>query len=195
MRIAICDDESIYRDDLINHLKAAFGGQLLQIQCYDSGETLLSCDEEADFLFLDIEMKEIDGIAVKDLLEKNKSMTKIIFLTSHRERMAEAFGLNVIGFLEKPLETSAFEALVKKMKDMSFQEMVEWSEGGENYCIPMSKIRYVEAQDKYTALYTLQDKYLVRRTVKEWEQILPETSFCRVNRSYLIHFDLYIYQI
>jgi DNA-binding LytR/AlgR family response regulator len=191
MRIGICDDEAVFRENVVSYCEKEFASEQPSIYIFTSGEELLEFGEEMDYLFLDIEMSGMDGIFVKNSFEKLGRQTRIIFLTSHKERMVEAFGLNVIGFLAKPLQPEEFSTIAKKMKELLHRDMVEWSEGGECYYIPTSSIRYVEAQDKYTIVHTHTNHYLVRRTVKEWEEILPATSFCRVNRSYLIHFDLF----
>lgn len=191
MQIAICDDQKIYIDDIIAHCKKAFAGECLNFESYTFGEELLASDLESDFLFLDIEMSGIDGIDVKEFLEQKNVPTKIIFLTSHEERMIEAFGSNVIGFLHKPLQQDAFDKIVSKMKRLLNREMVAWEEAGKEYAVCAEDIRYIEAQDKYSCVATEQEKYLVRRTIKEWETILPKPDFCRVNRSYLVHLKVF----
>ena len=66
MQIAICDDQKLYRDDILKRLQDAFAGESMYFECFDSGEELLRSDVVSDFLFLDIEMGEIDGIQVKE---------------------------------------------------------------------------------------------------------------------------------
>lgn len=190
MRIAVCDDQRIYIDDVIANCKKAFADESLIFDCFTSGEELLALDLKSDFLFLDIEMTGIDGIGVKDLLEQRKCATKIIFLTSHEERMVEAFGENVIGFLHKPLQQDAFDKIVNKMKRILNRTTVEWAHEGKLYAVYAEDIRYIEAQDKYTCVVTDVEKYLVRRTITEWEELLPKPDFCRVNRSYLINLKI-----
>lgn len=191
MRIAVCDDLRIYIDDVIANCKKAFADENLIFDCFSSGEELLASDLKSAFLFLDIEMSGIDGIGVKDILERRKCETKIIFLTSHEERMVEAFGENVIGFLHKPLQQDAFDKIVSKMKRILNRPTVEWEHEGKLYVVYPEDIRYIEAQDKYTCVVTDEEKYLVRRTIAEWEGILPKPDFCRVNRSCLIHFKFF----
>lgn len=66
--------------------------------------------------FLDIEMGKISGIEVKDqLLEKNCE-TQIVFLTSHSECMKEAFGRNVVGFIEKKNITDELSVILKNIQ-------------------------------------------------------------------------------
>lgn len=191
LRIAVCDDQRLYIDDVIVNCKNAFADEYLIFDCFSSGEELLASDLKSDFLFLDIEMSGIDGIGVKDILEQRQCETKVIFMTSHEERMIEAFGSNVIGFLHKPLRQNAFEVIVKKMKRFLSRETVEWEDTGKQYVVYADDIRYIEAQDKYTYVATKKENYLVRRTIKQWEELLPKPDFCRVNRSCMIHFKFF----
>ena len=191
MQIAICDDQKLYRDDILKRLQDAFAGESLHFECFDSGEELLRSDVVSDFLFLDIEMGEIDGIQVKEILEKQALKTRIIFLTSHQERMVEAFGENVIGFLTKPVQEAALDTIVKKMRQAMQREQVTWEDAGKTHAISVEEIRYIEAQDKYTYVVLKDEKHLVRKSMKEWEEQLPERQFCRANRSYLVNLELF----
>lgn len=191
MQIAICDDQKLYRDDILKRLQDAFAGESMYFECFDSGEELLRSDVVSDFLFLDIEMGEIDGIQVKEILEKQALKTRIIFLTSHQERMVEAFGENVIGFLTKPIQEAALGVIVKKMRQAMQRELVTWDVAGKTYTVSAEDIRYIEAQDKYTYVVLKDEKYLVRKGMKEWEEQLPERQFCRANRFYLVNLELF----
>lgn len=191
MRIAICDDEKLYSEAVIENCKRVLGQGAVIYDYYSSGEELLATDMQYDFLFLDIEMTGMDGIHVKYILEREKSLVKIIFLTSHEERMVEAFGANVIGFLQKPIQETAFAQIVKKMMLFLNRKTVEWEENGKRYAVYADSVRYIEAEDKYTYLVTEDEKHLIRRTMKEWEEVLPHTDFCRVNRSYIINLAIF----
>ena len=106
MRIAICDDETIWRQRIQQVVEQA--AEKLQISaditCYGDGNKLLETEEAYDLLFLDIEMEEISGIEIKRTLAERNADTEIVFITSHQERMRETFGPRVIGFLDKPVD-------------------------------------------------------------------------------------------
>lgn len=190
MKIAICDDQEIYREDILAHCKRVLfeGGVIYRL--FSSGEELFESEEEFDFLFLDIEMNGMDGIQVKDILEKQGTKGKIIFLTSHEERMIEAFGSNVIGFLKKPVSDEALQSVVQKMKLFADRNVVEWESDGRLYTVYVEDIQYIEAEDKYTYVIVGTQKYLVRRSLKEWEAMLPECDFGMANRSCLVNIGL-----
>lgn len=187
MRIAICDDQKIYREDILEQCKRLLQGENVIYSCFASGEELLDSGFQFDFLFLDIEMTGMDGIQVKNRLETQKAQAKIIFLTSHEERMIEAFGANVIGFLRKPVQEEMLLLIIRKMKLFTDRKTVEWEDNGRVYVVCAEDIQYIEVQDKYTYVFMGEGKYLVRRSLNEWEELLPESDFARANRSCLVN--------
>lgn len=190
MRIAICDDQKIYRDDILAHCKRLLCEEGIVYKTYSLGDELLASGEMFDFLFLDIEMAGMDGIQVKDVLEQQGGSGKIIFLTSHEERMREAFGANVIGFLRKPVQDADLLPIVQKMKRFMDRKTVEWEEDGRLYTVYAEDIQYIEVEDKYTYVFVGTEKYLVRRSLREWETLLPDTDFGMANRSCLVNLGL-----
>lgn len=191
MKIVLCDDQEIYRKDILESCKRILEKKDIVYKEFASGEELLYSEEAFDFLFLDIEMTGLDGIQVKELLEKRGMKGKIIFLTSHEERMIEAFGANVIGFLRKPVQEEALVSIVQKMKlFMDDRITIEWEVDGSMYVAYAEEIQYIEAQDKYTCVAVGTKQYLVRRSLREWEVLLQNSDFCKVNRSFLVNVSL-----
>lgn len=190
LRIAICDDQRIYREDILAHCKKVLAKEEVVYKVYTSGEELLASSERFDFLFLDIEMTGMDGIQVKELLEQQGVKGKIIFLTSHEERMIEAFGANVIGFLKKPVRDADLLSIVQKMKQFTDKKRIEWEEDGRLYAVYAEEIQYIEVEDKYTYVFAGTERYLVRRSLREWENILQGSDFCMANRSCLVNLNL-----
>lgn len=190
MRIAICDDQKVYREDILEHCMSILPEEGIVYKVYSSGEELLQSGEEFDFLFLDIEMNSVDGIQVKNILERQRNEGMIIFLTSHEERMIEAFGANVIGFLRKPIKDADLLPIVQKMKQFMDRKTVEWDEDGKLYTVYAGNIQYIEVEDKYTYVFVGTERYLVRRSLREWVAILPESDFGMVNRSCLVNLSL-----
>ena len=65
MIIGICDDQEIYRDEIICHCKNMLKQEAVTYECFASGEELLASGLVCDFLFLYIELDGLDGIRVK----------------------------------------------------------------------------------------------------------------------------------
>ncbi len=198
LKIAICDDELVYREHVIKecneYFKAKNKSMMDEISFseFSSGAELIASQEEYDILFLDIEMPDVDGIGVKEYFENNGSNIRIMFLTSHEDRMVEAFGKNVFCFLRKPLQSQEFnKAMDKVLSDIS-ESVIQIEKGDEIIAVPIKQIKYVEAQDKYTILFTQTEKYLLRKTMKYWGEHLPKWEFVRINKSFLVNLEYFV---
>ena len=190
MQIAICDDNKVFMDDIHNKLTKLLPEEV-EYLCFESGDAYLNADIEPDFLFLDIEMPGTDGITLKDLLDSSDKKTRIIFLTNYENRMREAFGNRVIGFLNKPVDPDDLQYITGKILREIRKRVYEFDINDKHVMIPVDDILYIESDDKYTYLNTVKkERYCIRRTMKEWIEDLPEELFCRINRSYIIHYDL-----
>lgn len=190
MKIGICDDVESERNYIKNICQEQGYNDLF---LFTSGEELLQSNKfrELHLLFLDIEMKEIDGIKMKEILEQKSPSTLIVFCTAHSEIMSEAFGINVISFLQKPLSAHAIERSLKKVLHIiRFFTPISLESG---ISIPCHSILYLHAEQKYTTFYTLNGKsFLSRKSLKVWESELSELGFCCIHRAYIINLKYYV---
>ena len=196
VKIAICDDEAAGRESVERMCRAFFEEKerfvgMPDIQVFASGKEMAASGGDYDILLLDIEMPEQDGIDIKEYYETNRKRTRIIFTTSHRERVLEAFGKNVVSFLVKPLCKERFQKAMEKALSDLCGLVLEIEENGETFLIPVKQIKYIEAQDKYTLAVTETGEYLMRRTMKFWESALPCQDFVRIHKSYLINLEYF----
>ena len=102
MRIAICDDEKIFRDQIKKYILEVSSDS--SIDEYTCGDDLAGSESNYDIIFLDIEMPGISGIETAEKLRENGSDADIIFLTSHVEFVYEAFKVRAFRFLQKPID-------------------------------------------------------------------------------------------
>lgn len=119
IKIAICDDEAVSRENMEMMCRAFFEEREIsvgmpEIHVFASGKEMTASGGDYDILLLDIEMPEQDGIRIKEFFETNRKRTRIIFTTSHRERVLEAFGKNVVSFLVKPFCKEDFQKAMEK---------------------------------------------------------------------------------
>lgn len=194
--IGICDDEASCREDMKTICRTFFEkkknfAEIIDIQIFSSGKEIMASDFDCDILLLDIEMPEQDGIHIKEYLEANRKHTRIIFTTGHKERVLEAFGKNVVSFLVKPFCWEEFEKVIEKILTDLQGPVLDIVENGETLMIPISQIKYIEAQDKYTLAVAEEREYLLRKTMKFWERVLPGQDFVRIHKSYLVNLEYF----
>ena len=188
IRIGICDDDAAQGIDIEKKVKdfAADHNRKIETRIFNSAETYLKDHEEIDLLLLDIEMPGLSGIELKEVLPSVYRLPAIIFVSSHPNRMAEAFGPNVLGFLTKPLDKGRLAVLLTKV--LSALESVVKIPVEEGYVLS-SDVIHVMADNKYVDIVTTSGIHSGYISLGECENILPSSSFVRVNRSNLVNFE------
>lgn len=192
LKIAICDDEPICQKSMKTMCRDFFDKrEAAEIHVFSSGKELATAGRDYDIALLDIEMPGQNGIRVKEYFESGRKKTRIIFVTSHKERVLEAFGKNVVAFLVKPLCVEEFEKVMERICSDLYGQVLEIEESGETFFIPVKQIKYIEAQDKYTLAVTESGERLLRKTMKYWESVLPCENFVRIHKSYLVNLEYF----
>ena len=147
-----------------------------------------------DVLFLDIEMPGMTGIELtKNLKEKSPF---IIFTTAKPDYAVDAFELNVIDYLVKPIEPARFLRAVDRLRE-AFEsnkeqvlvrdtEFVFVKDNGVLKKVNADDIQYLEAMGDYVKIFTPQKFHIVHSTLKSIEEKLPPLKFMRIHRSYIV---------
>lgn len=145
---------------------------------------------EIDLLFLDINMPAMSGLDFAKAIDNN---IIIIFTTSYSEYAVEGFNLNAIDYLLKPFSYQRFIQAVNKAKnlyDSRITPKVEPLFFRANYGIMKiypNEILFIEGLDNYLKIHLVNGKKQVLRiTLKEILEKLPEDQFLRVHKSYII---------
>jgi len=113
VKIAICDDEKNYRDEILEYITGYFNdkSEFVVLEFF-SGEDLIQYynkGEVFDLIFLDIEMKDKNGIeTAKEIREADENVI-IIFITSHISYVYDTFRVNAFQFLKKPIDKQDFD--------------------------------------------------------------------------------------
>jgi DNA-binding LytR/AlgR family response regulator len=147
-----------------------------------------------DLLFLDIEMPDMTGIELIKKLGNKRPL--IIFTTAKKEYAVEAFELNVVDYLIKPLTQSRFlqavekanETMESRKEEMKVEEQsfVFVKDNGVLKRISIDDILFLEAMGDYVKVHTAQKFHVVHATLKSIEEKLPPSKFVRVHRSYIV---------
>ena len=119
MRIAVCDDDET-AVSFLRGLIESYPKQGLCVDGYSSGEELLGAGRIYDMIFLDIDMKGIDGIETARRIRAHDRKVKIVYVTSYKEYAGRAFSVHAFGYLLKPVKQ---EKVWKQVEDaMLWQE-------------------------------------------------------------------------
>jgi two-component system response regulator LytT len=189
VRIAICDDEEIYRIELKSCLNKLLIDTDYDINTFSDGRILLNRFEECpfDIVFLDIEMPEIDGITLARKLRSASDSVFIVFLTSHIEYALEGYEVNALRYLTKPADPNKVKEIIRYVQDKqnNAHQIIIKSEG-EDILIDINNIIYMESMDKNVRIVTSKEEYITRYNLSDYEEQLKNFGFFRIHRGYLI---------
>ena len=189
MRIAICDDEEIYRIELKSCLNKLLIDTDYDINTFSDGRILLNRFEECpfDIVFLAIEMPEIDGITLARKLRSASDSVFIVFLTSHIEYALEGYEVNALRYLTKPADPNKVKEIIRYVQDKqnNAHQIIIKSEG-EDILIDINNIIYMESMDKNVRIVTSKEEYTTRYNLSDYEEQLKNFGFFRIHRGYLI---------
>jgi two-component system, LytTR family, response regulator len=194
MKCIIVDDNKMARMAL-KQLVSQVPILELIAECNDASETLSFINSnQVDILLLDIEMPGMTGL---DLIKKlGNSKPLIIFTTAKKDYAVEAFELNVVDYLIKPIALPRFKQAIDKAEealDSNKQELKVEEQGfvfvkdnGVLKRIAIDDILFLEAMGDYVKVHTPQKFHVVHATLKSIEEKLPSSKFIRVHRSYIV---------
>jgi len=194
MKALIVDDNEIARTTL-SHLAKQIPNLTIASEFSNAIEAYNYLQSHhADLIFLDIEMPEMTGIELtKNLYGKD---TLIIFTTSNKEYALEAFELNIVDYILKPVVPARFLQAVSKAQAIidSRKEVVEVTKNEFLFVrdsnitrrLKLDDIFYAEAMGDYVKFYTREKMFAIHGKMKTAEERLPKDDFIRVHRSYII---------
>ena len=190
IRIGICDDSDHDRHYLKSIIKNYFKGREIEPEIveYGSGEEFFR-KPDVEILFLDIEMNALDGIMVKNELQKLQAETRIVFTTSHNDLMRDAFGKQVFGFLVKRVSPKEVEKYLNAiLKDLEEENCVLIKGAEKETFVTEKQILYIKAETKYCdIILENQDSMFSDKSIGEWAEKLEERGFFLCHRSYLVN--------
>ena len=192
IRIAICDDETHMAD----HIKTmAFNffrkkNREISLRIFLSGEELLNYDGQIDILFLDIQMKGMDGMETARRLRAEKFQGFLIFITVLKERVFQSFEVQAYDYLVKPVEEKQFEKTMERLlvsMRSAGEESLFVQRGHEGRIIQKGEIVFCEIIDRKIYLNLDSGEVLDYYERIENLETKLDDRFFRCHRSYLIN--------
>lgn len=165
-------------------------------------ETFVSAKEALEYLkknpidvvFLDINMPDISGLDFSQLLPND---TSVIFTTAYSQYAVDAFNLNAVDYLTKPIEFTRFMKACQKAYEINQNtkgEIVETpylfvKDGYDLVRIVLDDLLYIQSDGNYLTFREKTRKTLTRMTMTEAMESLPKNKFMRVHKSYLVNLN------
>ena len=211
MKAIIIEDEAVAVRQLIRVLqKVAPTIEIVEtLESIESAVYWFSNNAEPDLIFLDIHLS--DGLSF-EIFNHVKLKCPIIFTTAYDEYAIQAFKVNSIDYLLKPIKESELAQAIEKYKSLqsvpvleqqvtqllqSYQQSIS-----KNYktrflvkkqdqlkAIESSSVSYFYSEDKITFLRTASSKYIVNYSLNDLEKMLNPNDFFRLNRKMITSFS------
>ncbi|MCF8303272.1 MAG: LytTR family DNA-binding domain-containing protein [Bacteroidales bacterium] len=196
IKCLIIDDEPLAREAIKVYIE-----KTPELDLVDECENVLQAmaclrKNHVDLLFLDIEMPEIDGISFLRML---KNTPGVIFTTAYRNYAVEAFDLDVIDYLLKPISFDRFVSAINKYferTNISSNAKTELKREKTNYLnvkanrkiykVDISKIQYIESLKDYVKIVCSDESIVTHDSLSNLEAFLDEYGFIRIHRSFLV---------
>jgi len=192
LKCIIVEDEPLARQILEGYIS-----RIPSLELHGSYEDAIDAidhlrDHHVDLMFLDIHLPEIKGVTFLKTLAHPPA---VIITTAYHEYALEGYELNVLDYLLKPFEFERFLTAVNKVKKQSQSEPTT-GESGKDYLfvsiqqkkvkIYFSEILFIESQKEYIRIVTQDKSYLTKMSTHEIEDLLPDSLFKRIHRSFII---------
>lgn len=191
MKIAICDDESFWVDELRALLKEYYIER--HIDCYfsvfSSGTELLLNHNKFDVIFMDYQMENLNGIETANEIRKQNNNCTIIFVSSYPDVALDTFEVNAYRFLAKPIDKNKlFKSLDDYREKIESDDFVVIKSRENQIILRASEIIFCEALGKHTMIHTVKGDIESSKNIKEIEKLLTKDYFFRSHKAYTVSF-------
>lgn len=207
--VLIADDEQAARSKLAKFLKSREEVGTIYQAGNGSEAVELIRENRPGLVFLDIQMPGGNGFEV---IEKTgiENMPVVVFVTAFDQYAIKAFEVQAIDYLLKPFDeerfgkaftralslilkddhnTSQLQMLLREIKKTNKQNKILVNKGEKFFFLDIPEIIFIESNEKYALIYTKDDKYLVRESMKNLEEKLDPPVFIRIHRCYIVNIN------
>lgn len=191
----IIDDEPLARKLIASHIVKIESLELVH-QCNNAIEGMNFIQKHTiDLIFLDIQMPEVSGL---DFIRTLKDPPAVILITAHRDFAPEAFDLDALDYILKPVSLERLMKSVSKFLERhkySPEQSVPAHDGGDfvylraerkTYKILLDDILYIESLDDYVKVHLTDRTIISRENISSLDAKLPSRRFVRIHRSFIV---------
>lgn len=193
IHIAICDDEPGFVAELqeLVHQYAREKKIEIKISVYFDGEKLLEkYDTTIDLIFLDIKLKELDGLHVAENIRQMDEQVDIIFISTYAKYGIEGYQYHAVNFLLKPIKyvrlKSELSQWLEKYQKNDSPFLVITNKTGTSKVL-VRNLKYIETFQRKLLLHTDEEEIVCYKKMKELEEELTQYGFVRCHSGFLVN--------
>ena len=191
MKVGLVDDRLIDLDKLTGIVSGISGIEIVfsTVSAEEAYESIKK--EEIDLLIADIEMPNLSGYELADIIHSHALNISVIFVTGNSGYAVHAFELNVHDYIMKPYTRErliqSIERLKEKSKSSEIIGRLYIKQQNDIHIIQKKDIIFIERSGRSTTIYTKTDEIKTYLTLNELEGELRERDFLRSHRSFIIN--------
>ncbi len=192
LSIAVCDDEVIECCSMARKIQDIL--EEMKIPCiirrFQSGRELLQALESFDIIFLDIIMQDLDGMKTAQIFREKASDKILIFVSSSREYVFEAYDVEAFQYLLKPVDDRKLKSVLQKAvhkTERRSQEFIIVSRERQKKKLFLDDIYYFEIKGRIVDVHGPEGIFTYYEQIGELENKLRDKGFFRCHKSYLIN--------
>lgn len=193
IHIAICDDEKefvAHLMGLLNQYAAETGVEIKITAYYDGMELIEKYDTTLALIFLDIQMRLVNGLQTAKRIRQMDEKVGIIFLTTLTQYGLEGYKYQAANYIIKPMKYVRLKAemdqWLKRHRNDDSPSIAITNDTGK-YKVFLKSLRYVETFNRNLLLHTEQENIICYKSMKEMEQELLGKGFIRCHTSYIVN--------
>lgn len=193
MRIAICEDEDKYAEQLIGYIKEWSETENIPVEIFTqvTAEKFLyewEDSEDYDLLFLDIKMGSMTGMELAKIIRRTNKDVAIIFATSIAEYAISGYSVDAMQYLLKPVrKEDCFTCLNKVYQSDRIIKYFLYNDFEKLIRIPHEDIIYIEKFAHNASMVTSKGEYTFRKTIAQLLAELNDDLFIQCHKSYILN--------
>jgi two-component system response regulator AlgR len=198
IKIFIADDEEPARErlkELLSDIASALPNTVVG-EARNGLEAIERVPESgAQVLLLDIQMPGMGGLEVARHLASLEQPPTVVFVTAHDRHAVEAFELNALDYLLKPVRAERLAAALKKASSPNREQLAKASDTAREYLsvaernrialVPVREIVFLRAEQKYVTVRTRAREHLIEEALVSLEREFADL-FVRIHRNCLV---------
>lgn len=188
-RVAICDDEKKITED-VRAIIQGWNPQI-QVDCFYSGEELLLGYHSYHAVFLDIDMKGMNGIETGKEIRKQDKETKIVYLTAYRDYVSGAFGVHAFQYLLKPVRDheicEVLEEIFRYQEAKKKRTILDFDTVSGLVCLQTEDIFYFEYENRRVRIVTNTESYYLKERISKIGERMKIYGFSMPHQSFVVN--------
>lgn len=190
----VVDDEQPVLDELVYLLGR--DERIATVRAARSGAEALRTIEagDVDLVFLDVAMPGLSGLDIARVLSRFRTPPRLVFVTAHDQHAVEAFEMNAVDYLLKPIREERLRESVRRAcadtesPAPATEDSIAVELGGVTRFVARSTVSYVEAQGDYVRLHTAEGaNHLIRVPIGTLADDWADAGFARIHRSHVVN--------